>query len=138
MSEQPPVPPPTKRAKIAAGDDGGGNAGAGDGKLTLAGGDPFLAQAQAIQARHPLVDGHNDLAWALGNRVRLAKGNAERHAVHQQTLTYQNSIFVARSINNPRMGTSRALLVGDGGSNFPFLADCYSCSWSQDWYRPIR
>ena len=85
MSEQPPVPP-TKRAKIAGDDDGGnadevrGGADVGDGGGLAGAGDPFLAQAQAIHARHPLVDGHNDLAWALGNRVRLAKGNAERHA----------------------------------------------------------
>merc|ERR1712138_345545 len=38
-------------------------------------------------------------------------GNSNNHVVYQQTLTYRNSLFVARSYNNPRDGTSRALLL---------------------------
>ena len=38
-------------------------------------------------------------------------GNSNNHIVFQQTLTYRNSLFAARSVNNPRFGTSRALLL---------------------------
>ena len=47
-------------------------AGAGDqtpGRPPGGGGDPFLTRALAVLAKHPVLDGHNDLPWAIRERA---------------------------------------------------------------------
>jgi membrane dipeptidase len=46
--------------------------------------DPALRRARALLARHPVIDGHNDLAWAIRNDA-VAPGDLERYDLRRRT-----------------------------------------------------
>jgi membrane dipeptidase len=49
-----------------------------------ASGDALLAQARELLARHPVVDGHNDLPWAIRDSLK-APGDVEAYDLRRRT-----------------------------------------------------
>jgi len=49
-------------------------------------------RARRLHAEHPLVDGHNDLAWACARRLHKAKGPEERAAAALEHLDFAGDL----------------------------------------------
>ena len=78
-----------------------------------------------------LADFHIGTVW--GN----IGGNSERHVVYQQTISYRNSLFCARSIANPRLGTSRAILLPIFATGGPSISPSTCGPLGGHWTRGI-
>ena len=74
------------------------------------------------QMRHIGIWGYSKSNTPTISNVRIADfstgffwgnvgGDSERHVVYQQTISVKNSLFVSRSINNPRFGFSVGILL---------------------------